>query len=391
MERNAEQLAWSVLIAAFAVFCLLLAAVPVGVNWYLDHAVAQRPVRLDVIKGTALWLPADGRQEVNAVSRTTLANGDQIRTAANSEALLSFFDGSNVHLWPNTTLRIVQAESTAYRQTETDFVLAQDGGHARYEVAIPATQSRRFQIVTPQGNALLREGSYKVEVGPADTSVTVTNGSATVSHGGEAVEVLKGEWAQVPDGGGPTKPQSDLHNLIANGDFSQDLQDWQPGNRDQQGGPPGQVIVQSQENHRFVELAREVDPHHIETFLHKTVNQDVTDYNVVKFSYQLQIQDQTIAPGATPGTELPLQVRIHYRDSSGSEYTWTRGYLLAANGVHPPAGTVAVQRNFWTDETIDLLDPGVVSPRPATIMWIEFAASGFGYKTDVANVQLQVD
>ena len=391
MERNADQLAWSVLIAAFAVFCLILAAVPVGINWYLDHAMTTSPVKLDVVKGTALWLPADGRQEVNAASRSTLGEGEQIRTAANSEAVLSFFDGSNVHLWPNTTIRIVRAQTSAYRQDATDVVIAQDDGHARYEVAIPATQSRHFEVDTPQNNTLLREGSYKVEVGDGATTVSVTTGSATVSGHGDAVEVLKGEWTKVPIGGAPGQPETDVHDLLTNGDFSQDLIDWQPGNRDQVDGPAGQALIQEQDNRRFVELVRETDQHHAETFVHKTVGLDVSDDGVLKFNFQLRIRDQALSPGASPGSEFPLQVRVHYRDSSGSEYTWTRGYVLqGADGPSLP-GAVPVERDFWKDESVDLLDPGQVSPPPATIMWIEFAASGLGFQSDVAHVQLLAD
>ena len=46
MERNTEQLAWSVLIGAFATFCALLIAAYLGVDWYLGHATAERPASL---------------------------------------------------------------------------------------------------------------------------------------------------------------------------------------------------------------------------------------------------------------------------------------------------------------------------------------------------------
>jgi len=111
VEHNAQRLAWSILIAAFAVFCALVILIPRGIDLYLTNAMTSRPVRLDVIRGTVLWMPTGGQQEVNATNRQSVGEGEIIRTAPDSQALLSFFDGSNVELWPNTTIRIVQSQS----------------------------------------------------------------------------------------------------------------------------------------------------------------------------------------------------------------------------------------------------------------------------------------
>ena len=390
MERNVEQLAWTVLIAAFAALCLLVAAVATGKNWYLAQAEADRPVQLDVIQGTTLWLPAGGRQEVNAAGRIALTGGEQVRTSADSEALLSFFDGSNVRLWPNTTIHLLQTKSSAYRNANSEFVLVQDTGHARFEVAIPATISRRFEVQTPQGSALLREGSYKVEVTDDVTQVSVSSGSATVSGGLGAVEVLKGEWTGVKAQGSPSRPESDIHNLIVNGDFGQGLEGWQPGNRDLDADVPGTVLARSEGFRTFLELARDQGQRHAETFLHKAIAQDVTDFGLLKLSFQLRLLTQKFTPAGL-GSELPLIVRIHYRDSTGSEATWSRGFYLPEPDARPPRDAAAVITGLWTDEVFDLFDPNTVTPRPAEIMWIEFASSGLAYQSDIGNVQILVD
>lgn len=388
MERNAEQLAWSVLLGAFAVFCALLITADLGVNWYLGHAMTDRPATLQVIKGTALWLPAGARQEVNAAGRTTVAEGEQIRTAPNSEALLSFFDGSNVHLWPDTTIRVISEQTSRYRANDTNLVIAQDSGHARYEVAIPATASRRFEVLTPQGTALMREGSYRVEVDGGTTSVAVTSGSATVSAANEAVEVLKGELTRVSNLSAPSPVSPALQDLLVNGDFTDGLSAWQQGSRDLNAGAPGEVSRVFNDNRTYVELSRSDAPRHAETFIHQTTSLDVTDYSHLHLTYQIRVLAQHLADGAAPGSEFPLQARLHYRDSAGNEYTWSRGYFLAETDLRPSPSAVAVRPNFWQDETIDLLDPTTVSPRPAQILWVEFAASGLGYRSDVAQVQL---
>ena len=391
MERNVERLAWTVLFAAFATFCLALIAVPTGVNWYLASAMAEHPVKLEVLKGTALWLPAGGRQEVNAGSRLSLGSGEQVRTSEDSEVLLSFFDGSNVRLWPNTTIRIVSAKSTAYRQTASELVLTQDSGHARYEVAIPVTTSRLFEVQTPQADALLRDGSYKVEIAPNNTVLSVGVGSATVSAGQRSIEVLKGERTSVATAETPTPPRSSVHNLVDNGDFSHKLDGWRPGNRDLGDSTPGNVSIQEDSNRTFVEFTRERTTRRAETFIHAAVNQDVTDFGMLKFSFQLRIQDQDPGNDVGQAGAYPLAVRIHYRDSSGTEATWTQGFYSTTDSAMTAHDARRVTRSFWTDESFDLLDPGVVSPRPAAILWIEFAATGQGFQSDLGNVQLLVD
>src|SRR5581483_6298812 len=198
VERDAERLAWTVLGVAFVVLCLFVVSVPQAVRWYLAHAMSERPIRLEVNKGTAFWLPSGGRQEVNAANDALVSVGGQVRTAADSRAFLSLFDGSNVQLWPQTTLRVVSSQSTTYSSNDTDVVLAQDLGHARYNVALPETAARHFEVRTPQADVLFREGSYRVEVDDGSTVVTVSDGSATVSARDHAVEALRGESVKVP-------------------------------------------------------------------------------------------------------------------------------------------------------------------------------------------------
>jgi hypothetical protein len=388
VERNAEQLAWAVLLGAFGIFCFLLFAIPTGLNLYRARAMSDRPVRLDVIKGTTLLLPAGGRDEVSAPPRSTLAGGERIRTASDSEALLSFFDGSNVHLWPNTTVHVLAARSSTFGLNDSDFVISQDGGHVRYEVAIPETTARKFQVETPQSQALLREGSYKLDVTPDNSVVSVSAGSATVSGVEGAVEVLRGELVRVTGLGQLSSPESAEQDVIANGDFTQDLTGWQPGQRDVGDGPAGNVDIREQDNRTFVEFARDLAPRHAETFIHKSINQDVTDSDELRFAFQVRILRQALSADGPLGSESPLLVRVHYRDSFGSETTWTRGVYIHDDDTPLPRDAEVIQSDFWTDLTYDLFDPSVISPRPAEILWIEFAASGRGYQSDLGHVQL---
>lgn len=366
-------------------------SVPQVVHWYLDHAMSSRPVRLELIKGTTLWLPSGSRQEVNAANGAMISSGSQIRTVANSEAFLSLLDGSNVRLWPDTTLSIVKSATTTYNTANSEIVLDQENGHARYEVALPATESRQFELHTPQADVLLRQGSYKVQIENGETIVTVSAGSATVSAHDHAVEALRGEWVKVPNGGEPTKPESSIHNLIPNGDFSEGWKDWQPGNRQVEDGIPGSATIAEASNRSFVEFLRTGSDKHAETYIHTTLNQDVTDEQTLKLTFQIRIQQQTLSGGGILGSEYPLIARVHYRDSAGNEEDWMRGFYIQNTDDHPTPNAEKVIANQWTDESFNLFDSQVISPRPAQILWIEIAASGHGYQSDVARIQLLAD
>jgi len=391
VQRNNDQLAWLILLGSFGVFCLIVGGVVGGARWYLSHAMTIHQVRLDLIQGTALWLPEGARQEVNAANRSMLGEGDRVRTTDSSEAILWFFDGSNVRLWPNTTIQVLKTASSTYRPLDAAVVLNQNQGHARYNVALPSTNSRQFEVHTPQANVVLREGSYKVQVAPDQTVVTVTSGSATVSSQSKAVEVLQGEWVTAKSDQPPTTPASDVHNILTNGDFSHELQGWQPGNRQVEDGIPGHVQVLEQLGRPFVELWRENSDKHAETFIHTTINEDVTDYGMLHFAFQLRILEQSLSGGGDLGSEFPVIVRVHYRDSSGNEEDWLHGYYIQNRDHLPTPNADQVIQNQWTDESVNLFDGAIVSPRPAEILWIEFSASGHVYRSDVGRVQLLVD
>ena len=380
-----------ILFGSFAIFCLVLGGTVGGWRWYVSHAMTNRGTKVDLIQGTALLLPSGSRQEVNATNNTVLSAGDTIRTTADSEALLSLFDGSNVRMWPSTAIRVLRVAISTYAPRDTELKILQSSGHARYEVAMPVTLSRQFDVETPQATIILREGSYKVQVRTGATVVTVTSGSATVTGNHHSVEVLGGEWVTVHDQKAPTNPVSDIHNLLANGNFSKGLTDWQPGNRGVEDNIPGHVKILEQSHRWFVEFSRSGSQKHAETFIHATVNKDVTDYGMLQLKLQLRILRQTLSGGGDLGSEYPIIVRVHYRDSSGSEADWMRGFYIQNKNHLPTPNAEKVIRNQWMDESFNLFDANTVSPRPSEILWIEISASGHGYTSDVASVQLLAD
>src|SRR5258708_24235283 len=116
--------------------------------------------------------------------------GDWGRTTADGRALISLADGSNLQLWPYSEVQVRQLRSSTFTNTQSIVLLSHTAGHIRAEVAPLSTQERRFEIQMPQGRALLREGSYRLDVSGLGTQLAVRTGSASVTARDQTLEVI---------------------------------------------------------------------------------------------------------------------------------------------------------------------------------------------------------
>lgn len=387
-ERRRERLAWRVVLASFVAFLLLVGTIPFGVRWYLSTAIGARSATLEIIRGTVLYLQAGSRQEINASQSIDLNEGDQIRTAQDSQALLSLPDGSNVRLWPGSTLQIVRLRSSRYNNRTADYVFRQKAGRSRFEVAPPSADSRTFTVHTPHATALLREGSYGVQVGAPGTEISVRIGSAIVSAQHRTVEVLHNERTAVAAGEEPESPLPAARNYVENGDFAEGLRGWQSGNRNVEDGIPGEISIVEQDERSIVRLLRRDSTKHAETYVHQNLDRDVSDLTALKIALQLKVLHQSLSGGGWVGSEYPFTIRLRYRDANGSENTWIHGFFIQNDEGRPTTHGQRIEPDTWVQFTADVFNPNQVYPRPAHLLWLELEASGWEYESMVTAVQL---
>lgn len=386
--RERERFAWRVVLAGFAVFCLLLTAAPLGLRWYLRSAMSIRPAGLEIIRGTVLYTQAGGRQETSANSKIRLGEGDQIRTAPDSKALVNLFDGSNILLWPDTTLRVDRIRSSAHNGESSVIVLNQRTGHSRVEVAPPSTAARQFSLRTPQVSSLLREGSYGVDVSESRSDLSVRRGSVTVTSDEQSVEVLPGERSITGVGQAPGHPRRAADNLLVNGDFGNGLDGWQSGNRNVEDNVAGEISTIYEEGRNIVRLLRPVSTKHAETYIHQAIDRDVSDLQSLKISLHLKLLRQSLSGGGWLGSEYPIAVHLRYRDAAGNENTWVRGFYYQNDESRPTTHGQAVEQGTWEPYAASLFDPNQIYPQPARLLWIEIEASGWEYESLVTDVQI---
>jgi len=387
-QRNPERVAWAILWLSFLVLCAILFGGWQGVSNYLAWATAAREARLEILSGTVLLREPGTKNEVNVPGTVPLREGTAIRTTAGSQAIVWLPDGSNVRLWPSTALEIQRLRFTVYNSNASEMVLKLSAGHTRVEVALPATVSRRFVVLTPNAEARLREGSYGLDVQSGQTEVSTRYGSATVEASNHSVEVLQRERVVVPEGAAPSDPTPAIWNLVRNGQFSPDLSGWQSGNRDEEEAVVGRVEATMAYDRPVAHFSRQGATKHAETFLFQPIGRDVSDYQRLILTLDLKLLNQSLSGGGWRGSEYPLMVRLRYHDAYGSEVMWVRGFYYQNKGKLPTNDGQQVPQNEWVRFELNLFDPQQVSPRPVDVISLEICASGWDYDSQVANVSL---
>jgi hypothetical protein len=385
--RRAMTDAWVVLWAAFGVCVLLTVSIPLGISSYLASATSPRAGELSILAGTVLVRERGARIELNAADGKALEEGDVVSTTANSQAVLWLPEGSNLRIWPNTKVGISRLRSTTHNDRQWTVQVYVYQGHARLEVGLPLAQEHRFVVETPHGQALLREGSYTIEVAAAESDVIARHGTALIVFRDVPLEIQQSQRATLRAGEPPEGPLAAARNLITNGDFTHGTDSWMT-TEDAEEPVVGTTSVVQEADRYLVVFRRQGGAKHGENRMFQPINRDVSDLQSLQLKLDLAVNEQTLAGGGWQGSEYPLQIRIRYRDVYDSEAGLTRGFYFQNNEGHPTPNGIQMVRNQWHSYTVDLFDPASVSPRPNYLLSIEVVGSGWSYESRFTDVRL---
>ena len=151
------------------------------------------------IPGSHTWQRADDGM--------TLAPGSRVRTAEDSHAVLTFFEGSSIKLEPCTDIEIQRVEHVDERSTEV--VLKQWVGKTWHRVVRMIGPGSRYEIHTPSAHALVRGTLFEIEVDETGlTTVRTTEGLVSVSAQDEEVLLPAGQEVTVEFGAPPSEPRA---------------------------------------------------------------------------------------------------------------------------------------------------------------------------------------
>ncbi|MGH2492162.1 MAG: FecR family protein [Candidatus Limnocylindria bacterium] len=131
--------------------------------------------------------------------------GDRVRTADQSHAVVTFFDGSTVEVEPATTITLVEA--TAAPSGAITIQLEQALGRTWSSVQELTHANSKFEIKTPSTTATVRGTGFVTDVQASGaTTVTTTDGIVEVSAQGLTIVVPAGSLTSVQPGSQPSPP-----------------------------------------------------------------------------------------------------------------------------------------------------------------------------------------
>jgi len=149
-------------------------------------------------RGSSTWEEAENGM--------TVAAGSRLRTAPNSQALLTFFEGTTIKLEPTTDLVVEQVEGGGENQPLV-IVLKQRVGKTWSRVEKLVDPGSHYEIQTPSAAILVRGTLFVTEVDETGaTRVQTIEGLVGVTAQGQEVYLPAGQQTAVEPGAPPSEP-----------------------------------------------------------------------------------------------------------------------------------------------------------------------------------------
>ncbi len=393
---NRERSAWILIWCSFVTFCVLVVAIPMGVRAYVLKAKEHHDATLESLSGTVVVEPAvgSGSVPVGKGESLVISEGAVIRTDETSEAVITFFDFSNVRLSSGSSLRVDGCRSARYRWSTAanSIKVTLLGGHAYVGTSIVLDAGLDFRVTTLQGElTLAADGSYSLESTNERLDVTANRGQVTVQAQGDAVSVNAGQRTQVALGQPPEEPTDASRDLLVNGDLQSPLAEGWNVYNDQGtdgGDVDGRAEIVVQEGRRALRLVRVGgDGNHCETVLEQRLDVNVAEFNSLVMQANVQVANQSLSGGGYLASEFPLMMRITYRDVYDSEAEWIQGfYYQNAQGNPTTYGQLIPHDRWYPFDSGNLLE--VLPVRPYKIVSLRIYASGWDYESLVSDIHL---
>jgi hypothetical protein len=406
LRTHPERTAWVVVWIAFAVFCLVVVCVPLGVRHLLLYSTVEHPAVLQTLEGTAVVdNPAAGSEfavtkDTRDEKMRTLSEGMVISLDEGSRAFIHFFDGSSLHLLPGSRVYLDQMRGPRFDmgvRPNTIYVRVVTG-RVKVVTAAPRRAAGldyrlRFPLLDSEV-VITSDGLYGIEVEPDGAQVFANQGSAVVTANGKSVQLVAGERSTIEAGHQPVGPTEDAREMVSNGDFSDDLEvGW--GLYNDQGNDGGDVdgtaVKVTDDGQPAVRFRRtDSNNNHCETILEQTINRDLPDpVTSLEVRAMVKLVNQSLSGGGYLGSEFPLMIRLRYRDAYGSENEWVQGFYYE-NPQSSPCGTAVLYprdtwQPFYSGNLLDMLDP-----KPYRILSVKVTAAGWDYESLVRWISVAV-
>ncbi|MCP4359151.1 MAG: hypothetical protein GY796_14140 [Chloroflexi bacterium] len=337
LER--QRLAWIVLLVSFSITVLICISTPFFVSATLQSSTRLLNVLVQANQGTVgIDDQSGGRRAAIVGGAGQLMTPDEhVLTGNTATALINFMLPENegqvtaaFQIFSNTDIQLLEAETPRFGLSKNGRFIQARLDNGRVRISLPEDEERPMtvQLETPQGNLLIEEpGQYNVVVTNEEVQVTVQEGRANIAAAGQSMLIQAGERAKIPNGSTPLGPLGTERNLILNGDFSRETEQWiiNPWIVDQAAQPEGQVRVLNQGGKSRLNIVRQ-GVGQAEVSLRQSINQDVTELDSLRLLLTFRVINQDLGVCGVKGSECPLFIRINYVDEEDASRTWQQGF-----------------------------------------------------------------
>jgi hypothetical protein len=387
----------------------LIVSVPLGIRWYVRNAtVAHESILEDPIDGAVYVQEPRGTALIAVTQRHEhIAEGATIATDEHLRAFLRLFDGSTLTLYNNTRIVLERTRTPRYaispRANQIRIRVVQ--GRVAIGVAAPIERALDVEIVTPQADIQLQEGSFSVFVQEGETQLTIRPirpGNATVRAGDEIRQFTSGRCRITDNPGGssgakiegPLPPEQDL---VVNGTFAAMLdRGWEEPDLQRQDAsdPLGSIRIAPLGSKTVLAFERHGAQTHGETSITQQINKDIRDFASLRLTFEVLVNDQSLPGGGYRSTEFPVMVELRYRDPMDVPRSLYWGFYYMDPGSGPEwwplvNGLKVVQGEWYPFETDNLMQT-MDDTRPVYIESIRVYASGWDWDSAITNISLLV-
>jgi hypothetical protein len=406
LRENPQRLAWTVLLLAFAVFCVLVIAVPLAGRSYLLNSTDAQTTAVTSVRGTILTSSKGASVPVPVTDGATIEveEGTTVSTDATSQAILTFFNDSTLTLYGQTEVSLEAVRTPRYSFSPHANTIVIEVKHGRVRIAatnvigVDENRGLDFNVITPDADAALSEGSFSVEISEDMTQITARSGKAQISADGDVVMLASGERSVTMAGQPPSPPLPPEQNLVQNGDFSAPLEGmWEIYKVEP---PSGAVtttvsIVDIGGVRNALRLASNgEDGLHSEVGVTQRIDKSVLDYDSLRVQVDVRINLQSLPGGGTLGSEFPIMMHLSYKDADANQRDLYHGFYYSPAPQDwilfdtPDNSSERILRFLWYPyESPNLLD-SLGSAKPVHLDYVRIYASGWLYDAYVTNVAL---
>jgi hypothetical protein len=384
-------------LSAFATFCILAVSVPLGIRWYIINATSTHKTTLTAISGTILVEERGQTGPLAVTEGIEASERASIKTDSTSQAILTFFEDSTAILYSDTQVVLLKTRTPRFDLSPRPDTIILEVKQGRVRIgAAPAIDSPLyFEVRSPQGVAVLEEGSYSVEVTDGQSQIIARYGQALATAAGTTVKLDQGQRTTIATGKAPADPMPAAQPLVVNGNFQQDLSvGWIAYNEQgvDGGKVDGEVEIVSFGNRRALFFSRMgEDGNHCETGIIQKIDKDIRDFTSLKLHLDVRLVHQSLSGGGYLSSEFPIMIRLDYKDPYGNERFWVHGFYYQNVDDYPIQWGEQIPRYVWYPyETGNLLEI-LADTRPTYISGIRIYASGWEYQSMVSEVGLTVE